>query len=49
MNFTLEMRIINENLQKQIDLDEYTKRLLSCKKRVNNVLATVLAIEVGLE
>lgn len=40
------MKIINENLQKQIDLDEYSKRLLAAKKRVNNVLATVLAVEV---
>ena len=41
------MRIINENLQKQIDLDEYSKRLLAAKKRVNSVLAMILAVEVS--
>ncbi len=40
------MRTINDSLHKQIDLDEYTKRLTNTKKRVNNVLATILAIEV---
>ena len=42
------MKVINENLQKQIDLDEYSKRLLAAKKRVNGVLATILSVEVSL-
>jgi hypothetical protein len=43
-----EMKAINDSLHKQIDLDEYTKRLTNTKKRVNSVLATILAIEVSL-
>jgi hypothetical protein len=43
------MKVINENLQKQIDLDEYSKRLLAAKKRVNSVLATILSVEVRMK
>ena len=40
------MKIINEFQQKNVDFDEYTKKLGQIKKRVQGIHATILAVEV---
>lgn len=43
------MKVINEFQQKNLDLDEYTKKLGQIKKRVQCIHAVILAVEVNFD
>ena len=47
--FIKEISVIYEDEKKKLDLDEYTKKLVMSKKRLNTVQATVIAVQVIFE
>jgi hypothetical protein len=44
--FFKEISQIYEEDKKKIDLDEYTKRLIQSKKKINTIQATIISIQV---
>ncbi|CAF0883437.1 unnamed protein product [Brachionus calyciflorus] len=43
-----QISVIYEDEKKKVDLDEYTKRLVQTKKKLNSVQATILAVQERL-